>query len=52
MRPDGSGEALISSGGKEEGPTWAPNGRVFDVLPVALGRAGLSNLVGGCYRPK
>ncbi len=29
MRPDGSGENLISSGGKEEGPTWAPNGRVL-----------------------
>jgi TolB protein len=29
MRPDGSGERLISSGGREEGPTWAPNGRVL-----------------------
>jgi TolB protein len=29
MRPDGSGERLISSGGKDEGPTWAPNGRVL-----------------------
>ncbi len=29
MRPDGSGEKLISTGGKDEGPTWAPNGRVL-----------------------
>ncbi len=29
LRPDGSGERLISSGGKDEGPTWAPNGRVL-----------------------
>ena len=29
MRPDGSGERLISNGGKDEGPTWAPNGRVL-----------------------
>ncbi len=29
MRPDGSGERLISSGGRDEGPTWAPNGRVL-----------------------
>ena len=29
MRPDGSGERLISAGGKDEGPTWAPNGRVL-----------------------
>jgi TolB protein len=29
MRPDGSGERLISSGPRDEGPTWAPNGRVL-----------------------
>jgi len=29
MRPDGSGERLISSGWEDEGPTWAPNGRVL-----------------------
>ncbi len=29
MRPDGSGERLISQAWHIEGPTWAPNGRVL-----------------------
>ena len=29
MRPDGSGERLLTSGFLVEGPTWAPNGRVL-----------------------
>ena len=29
MRPDGSGERLISKGFLVEAPTWAPNGRVL-----------------------
>lgn len=29
MRPDGSGERVISTGWEDEGPTWAPNGRVL-----------------------
>ena len=29
MRPDGSGERLLSSSFLEEAPTWAPNGRVI-----------------------
>jgi TolB protein len=29
MRPDGSGERLLTSGFHNEGPTWAPNGRVL-----------------------
>lgn len=29
MRPDGSGERLLSESYLEEGPTWAPNGRVL-----------------------
>ena len=29
MRPDGSGERLLTSGYHNEGPTWAPNGRVL-----------------------
>ena len=28
MRPDGSGERLLSGSFLDEGPTWAPNGRV------------------------
>jgi TolB protein len=29
MRPDGSGERIITDGYHDEGPTWAPNGRVL-----------------------
>ncbi|SRR5579862_5704003 len=29
MRPDGGGERIISNGWEDEGPTWAPNGRVL-----------------------
>src|SRR5690606_11620254 len=29
MRTDGSGERILSSGRLQEGPTWAPNGRVL-----------------------
>jgi TolB protein len=29
MRPDGSGERILSDGWADEGPTWAPNGRVL-----------------------
>ena len=29
MRPDGSGERIITDGWEDEGPTWAPNGRVL-----------------------
>lgn len=29
MHPDGSGERVITDGWEDEGPTWAPNGRVL-----------------------
>jgi TolB protein len=29
MRPDGSGERIVTDGWEDEGPTWAPNGRVL-----------------------
>ena len=29
MRPDGSGERLLTQDFLVEGPTWAPNGRVL-----------------------
>ena len=29
IRPDGSGERALSTGWQDEGPTWAPNGRVI-----------------------
>src|SRR5476649_2492729 len=47
MRPDGSGERLLSNGFLVEGPTWAPNGRVlmyFKQQPNSGGRAGSVSL--------
>ena len=29
LRPDGSGERILTEGFHNEGPTWAPNGRVL-----------------------
>ncbi|MBV8939982.1 MAG: PD40 domain-containing protein, partial [Alphaproteobacteria bacterium] len=29
MRPDGSGERMLTESWLDEGPTWAPNGRVI-----------------------
>ncbi len=40
MRPDGSGERILTEGFHNEGPTWAPNGRVimfFREVPGAEG---------------
>jgi TolB protein len=33
MRPDGSGERILTGGFHNEGPTWAPNGRVLRAVP-------------------
>lgn len=41
IRPDGSGERLITAAYHVEGPTWSPNGRVlsyFKELPVNRGQ--------------
>jgi TolB protein len=29
MHPDGSGERILTESFRDEGPTWAPNGRVI-----------------------
>jgi len=29
MRPDGTGERLLTDAWQDEGPTWSPNGRVI-----------------------
>jgi len=48
MRPDGSNARILSKSYQEEGPTWAPNGRVlmfFRQTPMdARGRGGASRL--------
>jgi TolB protein len=40
MKPDGSGERLLTEGYHNEGPTWAPNGRVLMFFRDPGGNAG------------
>lgn len=40
MHPDGSDERLISNGWEDEGPTWAPNGRVIMFTRTLKGGLG------------
>jgi len=40
MRPDGSGERVLTEGFHNEGPTWAPNGRVLMFFRESRGAAG------------
>jgi TolB protein len=40
MRPDGSGERMLSNGWEDEGPTWAPNGRVLMFTRTIAGGRG------------
>jgi TolB protein len=40
MRPDGTGERLLTTGWHDEGPTWAPNGRVLMYSRSAQGGRG------------
>jgi len=40
MRTDGSGERILSSGFLQEGPTWAPNGRVLMFFREQSGGGG------------
>src|SRR5262249_15935393 len=42
MRPDGSGERILTEGYHNEGPTWAPNGRVVMFFRDPGGSAGPS----------
>ncbi|MCI4662567.1 MAG: Tol-Pal system beta propeller repeat protein TolB [Neomegalonema sp.] len=44
MRPDGTEERLLSSGFLNEGPTWAPNGRVLMFFRETRGENGLPQL--------
>ena len=44
MRPDGSGERLLTEGYHNEGPTWAPNGRVIMFFRETRGEQGGPNL--------
>jgi TolB protein len=40
MKTDGSGERILSSGFAQEGPTWAPNGRVLMFFSENAGSGG------------
>jgi TolB protein len=40
MKPDGSGERILTKGFHNEGPTWAPNGRVLMFFREQPGAAG------------
>lgn len=40
MRPDGSGERILTGGFHNEGPTWAPNGRVLMFFRESQGASG------------
>ena len=40
MKPDGSGERLLTEGYHNEGPTWSPNGRVIMFFREAGGNSG------------
>ncbi len=40
MHPDGSGERILSEGYHNEGPTWAPNGRVLMFFRESRGADG------------
>ncbi len=40
MRPDGSGERILTEGFHNEGPTWAPNGRVLMFFRESPGENG------------
>jgi TolB protein len=40
MKPDGSGERILTEGFHNEGPTWAPNGRVIMFFRDQQGEGG------------
>ena len=42
MKPDGSGERILTEGFHNEGPTFAPNGRVIMYFSDAVGSPGPS----------
>lgn len=44
MRPDGSGERILTEGFHNEGPTWAPNGRVLMFFRESPGSNGGSKI--------
>ncbi len=52
MRVDGSGERILTEGFHNEGPTFAPNGRVHHVLPRGRWPGRAVALFGRHHRPQ
>ena len=52
MKTDGSGERILSTGFQQEGPTWAPNGRVLMFFREAAGSGGPQPLFDRPDRPQ
>ena len=44
MTPAGGGERLLTDDWQDEGPTWAPNGRVIQFFRTTQGRNGTSRI--------
>jgi TolB protein len=44
MTPSGGGERLLTDDWQDEGPTWAPNGRVIQFFRTTQGRNGTSRI--------
>ena len=52
MKPDGSGERILTEGYHNEGPTFAPNGRVVMFFREPGGDAGPSLYTVDHHRPQ
>ena len=52
MKPDGSGERILTEGFHNEGPTFAPNGRVIMFFRDPGGNSGPSLYHGRHHRPQ
>ena len=50
MKPDGSGERILTEGFHNEGPTWAPNGRVIMFFRDSRRKRRAQALFGGYHR--
>jgi TolB protein len=44
MTPQGGGERLLTDDWQDEGPTWAPNGRIIQFFRTTQGRNGSSRI--------
>jgi TolB protein len=44
MTPSGGGERLLTDDWQDEGPTWAPNGRIIQFFRTTQGRNGTSRI--------